>query len=414
MESQLDEKYFIKINAGKFPMGDNESQCIDKRDYIRKRHYVTLTRSFYIGKYPITQIEYEKIMGENPSYFLGDNRPVDTVRWDEAVEFCNRLSLLYGLTPAYVLYYDKRYKLSEHKGKIVYPLKPFWWNKDANGFRLPTEAEWEYACRAGITGQDIPTNLSNIGWYTSNSRGETQPVGQKKPNAWGLYDMQGNVYEWCWDVYKHYYPEELVDPKYDINESKTERVMRGGGYRSPACDAYMSSRNKLLTGCFASAENGFRIVSTIPIQGSGPSIEEWKADEARMVEEEEKAIAELTAKMEALNKKKGGCFITTAVCNNSNKPDDCYELTNFRKFRDEWLVNQSGGNELVEEYYRIAPTIVDNINKLPNKENIYKMIWQRYLSTCLRFIEGKQYNECMHEYIKMVQELKDSYYRRDT
>jgi len=413
MELPMDEKNFLKINAGKFPMGDDLEEDVGDGSYKRKRHNVTLTRSFYMNKYPVTQTEYERVMGENPSYFLGDNRPVDTVRWEEAIEFCNKASLLFGFTPAYIIIYGETPMHSSeiYIGKPTLGMKVFWWNKEANGFRLPTEAEWEYACRAGETGTGNTTSnyFYEHCWYKGCSQNETKPVGQKKPNNWGLYDMQGNVYEWCWDVYKQSYPEELTDPVYDgYCADGNSRVTRGGSWDDKEMQLYMAARNRYSTNFHRSSNRyGFRIVSTIPTQGSGPTIDDWKTEEARIIKEEKAKAEELDAK---LNKKSGPCFITTAVCSNSNKPDNCYELISFRKFRDEWLVNQYGGKKLVDEYYRIAPVIVDNINKLPNKENIYTNIWYQYLSNCLNLIESNQYNECKNEYIRMVNELKKNYF----
>lgn len=139
---------------------------------------------FWIGRTAVTQAQWKSVMGNNPSRFNagGDERPVESVSWHDVIGFCNTLSAKVGLPPAYAV-----------EGKIVRWI-------GGPGYRLPTEAEWEYACRAGTTGSRYD-NTDRIAWYHENSNGTTHPVAQKEPNAWGLYDMIGNVWEWCWDEY---------------------------------------------------------------------------------------------------------------------------------------------------------------------------------------------------------------------
>ena len=188
----------VSIPSGKFMMGSPASEK-DRFDSEGPQHEVTISKAFYMGGYSVTQEQYEQIMGKNPSQFKGAQNPVENVSWDDAVEFCK--------------------KLSQKTGKTV---------------RLPTEAEWEYACRAGSKtrfsyGDDNDyANLGDYAWYDKNSDKKTHPVGQKKPNAWGLYDMHGNVWQWCSDWYDSYANAKNTDPQGPA--SGTSRVLRGGSW----------------------------------------------------------------------------------------------------------------------------------------------------------------------------------------
>jgi formylglycine-generating enzyme required for sulfatase activity len=172
----------VLIPAGDFHRGSSQEEIKAWNDWYKagqfdvtaddeEQHTVIITKPFYLGVYPVTQAEYENVMGENPSKFKGDGtRPVENVSWIDAVAFCKKLS-----------------------------------DKEGKEYRLPTEAEWEYACRAGsgsrwYCGDDVAA-LGEYAWYPENSGKSTHPVGQKKPNAFGLYDMHGNVSQWCNDVY---------------------------------------------------------------------------------------------------------------------------------------------------------------------------------------------------------------------
>ena len=212
--TQEQQNVMAHINGGRFTMGspDNEFGFSNREG---PQHQVTVS-SFYIGIYPVTQAEYQEIMGVNPSEFRGSSLPVEQVNWFDAIEYCNRLSIKEGLTPAYTV-----------TGTNVR------WNREANGYRLPTEAEWEYACRAGTqTPFYSGTSVNDAGWYAANSGGRTRPVGEKQPNSWGLYDMHGNVLEWCWDWLGNYTSEGQTNPQGAA--TGTTRVYRGGSWRFEA------------------------------------------------------------------------------------------------------------------------------------------------------------------------------------
>ena len=170
------------------------------RDDRKKRMWMVHIQPFMLHKHPVTQARYMAVTGGNPSAFAGDEHPVDSVSWLEAIAFCNALSCQEGL-PAY---YDVH-------GDQVTP------NSSAGtGYRLPTDAEWQYACQTGTTDARYG-ELDEIAWHVGNAGGSTHPVGGKLPNAWGLHDMLGNVWEWCWDLY-----DDKVYGSY--------RIFRGGGW----------------------------------------------------------------------------------------------------------------------------------------------------------------------------------------
>ncbi len=180
---------FAWVPPGAFLMGGSA-------DDEKPVHRVRLTKGFYMGIYPVTQAQWQGVMGYNPSNFRGDDRPVEMVSWDDCLEFCHKLTQLTS--------------------------KPI---------RLPTEAEWEYACRAGTTSEYCSGGdeaaLKKVGWYGATSKSQTQPVGKLAPNAWGLYDTHGNVWEWCQDAYGPYQNGDVEDP---INDQGDSRVLRGGSW----------------------------------------------------------------------------------------------------------------------------------------------------------------------------------------
>jgi formylglycine-generating enzyme required for sulfatase activity len=218
---------FALINGGIFNMGSPDSEQ-GRTNEEGPQHTVEIS-SFYMAKYPVTQAEYAEIMGTNPSNFKGARLPVEQVDWFDAIEYCNKKSKRDGLSPVYVINKsENRWTVKQEQG--------------ANGYRLPTEAQWEYACRAGTvtpfsTGANINTNQANYSGenpYDSNVQGEnrrkTTPVGSFPPNPWGLYDMHRNVFEWCWDWYGIYKSEDQTNP--DGPVSGIKRVYRGGSWMS--------------------------------------------------------------------------------------------------------------------------------------------------------------------------------------
>jgi sulfatase modifying factor 1 len=215
---------FGLVEAGSFWMGSNDGEADEK-----PVHTVTISRSFYMSQYEVTQKQWREMMGTSPSCFKGDDLPVENVRWYDAVEYCNRLSRKEGLTPCY----------SGSGDKIRCDFY-------AKGYRLPTETEWEYAARGGNMSRSHTFSGSNsageVGWYGDNSGGNSEPVGQKRPNELGLYDMSGNVWEWCWDWYGGYSSSFQTDPRGP--SSGSFRVYRGGSWGSYVLYLRAAYRNR--------------------------------------------------------------------------------------------------------------------------------------------------------------------------
>lgn len=222
---------FILINGGSFEMGSPESEAWRGSDEVQ--HTVTVS-DFYISRYELTQEEYTEITGSNPSNFSGGRLPVENISWLEAVSYCNARSEQEGRTPVYII-----------DGQTIN------WDRSANGYRLPTEAEWEYACRGGTsTPFNTETSISadeanyyghypymieenyfsqgNLDTHPGEYRETTVEVGSFSPNNYGLYDMHGNVGEWVWDYYDSYDTGEQTNPVGP--DSGTLRVYRGGGW----------------------------------------------------------------------------------------------------------------------------------------------------------------------------------------
>ena len=225
----------VLIPAGEFSMGDTASHS--GFDDERPQHRVTITKPFYMGAHEVTQKEYAAVMGNNPSFFKGDDRPVESVSWNDAVEFCRKLGV---------------------QENVVY--------------RLPTEAEWEFACRAGSSTSwhfgDDANMLTDYAWSDDTADGTTREVGQLKPNGFGLFDFNGNVAEWCSDWYSfvYYSKSSPADPQ-GPNDSNAKglgnaKVVRGGSWDSTAatCRAAYRGSNLMTDG---NSRTGFRVVRVV-------------------------------------------------------------------------------------------------------------------------------------------------------
>jgi formylglycine-generating enzyme required for sulfatase activity len=228
----------VSLPAGKFLMGSSES------NYEKPPHQVKVN-SFAIGKYPITQAQYQAVMGNNPSRFKNNpQNPVEKVSWNDAQAFCQKLSQITGKT-----------------------------------YRLPTEAEWEYACRAGTTTRyyfgDNANQLGDYAWYSVNSHAwydgnlgqKTHPVGQKKPNGWGLYDMSGNVWEWCEDDCHDSYagaPDDGTAWIHNDNRSQSPKCLRGGSWDSDPYSCRSAYRSWLFNPDDHGSNDGFRVACVSP------------------------------------------------------------------------------------------------------------------------------------------------------
>ena len=224
---------YVVVRADGFVMGSPPEERGRQGD--ETCHHVRLTRSFAMASTPVTQAQWEALMGNNPSWFQEASRPVENVSWYDAVAYCNALSRASGLREAYVLS-----GVQGTPGKDGYQAEVHFVGLNSPGYRLPTEAEWEYACRGDAPGPR-PGDLGASAWWSDGSGWGTRPVGAKQANAWGLHGMLGNVWEWCWDWYGAYPTASVSDP---VGPSHgTYRVRRGGSWNDPA--AYVRAACRL-------------------------------------------------------------------------------------------------------------------------------------------------------------------------
>ena len=248
---EIDTKSGVKmilLQGGYFTMGDA------KGDVDEQPHKVYVD-SFYIDKYLVTQEEFQKVLNDNPSRWKAKKNPVEQVRWSDAVKYCNARSRKEGLQPCY-------------------NVETWECNFKATGYRLPTEAEWEYACRAGTKttysfGNDAK-KLRNYAWFKDNSGNRPRPVGKKLPNPWGIYDMHGDVWEWCNDFYQVDYYQNSPEKNPTGPSAGETKVLRGGCWNSPAEQCRSAFRYNENPGysdvCFGYDIYGFRCVRSVQKQ----------------------------------------------------------------------------------------------------------------------------------------------------
>lgn len=258
----------IKVDGGVFTMGSSGSENNES-----PVHEVSV-RTFSILKTEVTQAQYKAVVGKNYSHFKGNKRPVEEVSWYDAIVFCNKLSLASGYNPAYSLNGETdpekwgtvpRIDASSDSKAIWNSIKC---DFNANGYRLPTEAEWEYAAKGGKEADDAiysgSSTVTNVAWNADAIDGETHTVGLKAPNCLGIYDMSGNVWEWCWDWYGNYNVNDSDNPLGASDGVTGRKIRRGGSIASDA--VFCRNTNRASTAPeVRGVDLGFRIVRSLDV-----------------------------------------------------------------------------------------------------------------------------------------------------
>ena len=239
----------VTVSGGSFRMGDLSGQ---NRQPDELPPHQVVVRPFMLSRLEVTQELYVRAIGVNPSHNTGKaNNPVENISWFEAVAFCNALSLLEGFVPCY----------SGIEAKLVVC------DFNANGYRLPTEAEWEFACRAGSMTDyhsgNTEQDLAQVGWYADNSGGATHPGGQLRPNDFGLQDVHGNVAEWCWDWYSPTYYASSPSDNPRGPETGESKVMRGGSFFNYPYELRSSFRSSVMKPEQKGRETGLRVARSL-------------------------------------------------------------------------------------------------------------------------------------------------------
>ena len=226
------------VPSGRFIMGREESSQRMKVPVngTWPLRTVAVSSGFWICTKEVTQAQYRQLRSSNPSYFKGDNRPVDSVSWKEAVQFCDLMT-------------ERQNEINLSSAKDI-----------TFQYSLPSEAQWEYACRGGTTSVFYSKNLETIAWYFPNSGNSTHDVGLKAPNAWGLYDMMGNVEEWCLDKFAHTYHGAPLDESPRLDLPTIRRTIRGGSFASMYVKEISSSARKGAGPSYRYSRTGFRPV----------------------------------------------------------------------------------------------------------------------------------------------------------